>query len=211
MNGLFARTVIALTAAAAAVALVPGQALAAGVGCGDVITADTRLDSDLIGCPGIGLVIAADDVSLDLDGHVISGAPGSEAGIENGGLSGPGHDGVTIKDGFVQGFRLGIRVSGASGNVVRDLTVSDVDASGIVLFGGSRHNRLEHNVLIDNLNGIGLDGADQNRLERNFFSSNARGIALFDSDDNHIRVNDVRDSEFAGIYLFGSSEDALEE
>ena len=41
--------------------------------CGDEITADTTLDSDLIDCPNNGIVIGADGVTLDLNGHTIDG------------------------------------------------------------------------------------------------------------------------------------------
>ena len=37
--------------------------------CGDTITADTTLDSDLVDCPNNGIVIGADDITLDLNGH----------------------------------------------------------------------------------------------------------------------------------------------
>jgi len=32
-----------------------------------------RLEADLINCPGDGLAIGADDVTLDLNGHLIDG------------------------------------------------------------------------------------------------------------------------------------------
>ena len=86
--------VAVLTAAAL---LVSGsQALASHVQCGDVITQDTKLDSDLIGCPGDGIVIGASDITLDLDGHTVKGnAIGS--GIAN------EYDRVTVRDGTVTG------------------------------------------------------------------------------------------------------------
>jgi hypothetical protein len=49
------------------------QALANHVQCGDVITQDTTLDSDLIGCPGDGIVIGGSDITLDLGGHTVEG------------------------------------------------------------------------------------------------------------------------------------------
>ena len=45
-----------------------GQALARQVGCGDTITTDTTLDSDLVNCPNNGVVIGADNITLDLKG-----------------------------------------------------------------------------------------------------------------------------------------------
>ena len=41
--------------------------------CGDTITTDTTLDSDLVDCPTNGIVIGADNVTLDLNGHTIDG------------------------------------------------------------------------------------------------------------------------------------------
>ena len=50
-----------------------GQASANHVSCGDEITADTTLDSDLVNCENNGIVIGADDITLDLNGHRIDG------------------------------------------------------------------------------------------------------------------------------------------
>ena len=57
----------------ALLAVLAGQALANHVQCGDVISQDTTLDSDLIDCPGDGLVIGADGITLDLGGHTVDG------------------------------------------------------------------------------------------------------------------------------------------
>jgi hypothetical protein len=83
-----------------------GEAVATHVSCGDTITTDTTLDSDLANCPGPGLVIGADNVTLDLGGHTIDGDGGTgfDVGIVNGPAStvdrAP-HSGVTIENGTV--------------------------------------------------------------------------------------------------------------
>ena len=41
------------------------QASAGHVSCGDTITTDTTLDSDLLDCPSNGIVIGAADITLD--------------------------------------------------------------------------------------------------------------------------------------------------
>src|SRR6185503_5706024 len=69
-------TLLTALVTAAILALGGGQALASHVACGDVITKDTRLDSDLIDCSGPGIVIGADGIALDLDGHTIDGLGG---------------------------------------------------------------------------------------------------------------------------------------
>jgi len=37
------------------------------------ITTDTKLANDLTACPGDGIVIGADNITLDLNGHMIDG------------------------------------------------------------------------------------------------------------------------------------------
>jgi hypothetical protein len=59
-----------------------GQASASHVGCGDTITADTTLDSDLLNCPNNGILIGADGITLNLNGHVIDGDGTSTAGCD---------------------------------------------------------------------------------------------------------------------------------
>src|ERR671937_1865087 len=99
------RTVGSLVAivalAAASVMVFEGSAAsAAAVHCGDTITTDTTLHKDLVNCPNNGIVIGADNVTLDLNGHRIDGngmlvhkcqkGEDCDVGIDN-----PGHDGVT--------------------------------------------------------------------------------------------------------------------
>jgi hypothetical protein len=65
--------VIVAFAGAGAAVLDGGVALASHVSCGDTVTADTTLDSDLVNCPNNGIVIGADNITLDLNGHTIDG------------------------------------------------------------------------------------------------------------------------------------------
>ena len=64
------------------------QASASHVSCGDTIIADTTLDSDLVDCPGNGIVIGADDVTLDLNGHTIDGDGGSNTNLNGESVAG---------------------------------------------------------------------------------------------------------------------------
>src|SRR5947208_2793447 len=108
-----------------AVSSASGKAFAAQVSCGQVITQDTKVDNDLIDCPGDGLVVGADDVTLDLHGHTIDGG-GQGRGIAVGDqrtlIDGP--DRVTVENGTVREFGDGIHLSGSAGSHVQNLTVS---------------------------------------------------------------------------------------
>ena len=81
----------------------PGQASAGHVSCGDTITVDTTLDSDLVDCPNNGIVIGADNITLDLNGHLVDGDDTPVVGCPfcDLGLFNEGHDGVTVRDGSV--------------------------------------------------------------------------------------------------------------
>src|SRR5216117_2676623 len=103
------RAAILALAAAGFMALSANQALASHVSCGATITTDTKLDSDLTNCPGDGVVIGADNITLNLDGHTIDGTVGG-TGIDDS----AGRDGVTIENGSVKGFSQGIVLIGAS-------------------------------------------------------------------------------------------------
>jgi hypothetical protein len=95
--------VLGLSLVAAVSALAIGSAAIAApptVGCGSVITENTRLTTNLKGCTD-GLVLAGNGVTLDLAGHVIAGVGGS-VGINVTG------QGATVKNGVITGFGTGI-------------------------------------------------------------------------------------------------------
>src|ERR1051325_4014903 len=71
--GAITVAVVATFAVEAAIgsATAPGSAIP--FGCGAIINTDTKLDSDLTDCPGNGIIIGADNITLDLNGHAIGG------------------------------------------------------------------------------------------------------------------------------------------
>jgi parallel beta-helix repeat protein len=212
-------------------ALSGSPASASHLSCGDEITADTTLDGDLVDCPNNGLVIGADDITLDLNGHRIDGDgtefPGCgkdefcDVGVLN-----DGHNGVTVRDGSVREFLVGVwalRVShnrllgiSSSGNqccglgffrgtrsVVRNSSGSGSgDANGMFLI-ASHHVRVLHSSFRHNGDqGIFVDGSSRNLFKGNLFSDNrVYGIVLQRADRNQVRGNrSVRDGE-VGIYV----------
>ena len=181
---------------ALALSMVPAAAFADGrVHCGDVLTEDTVLKNDLTDCPGDGLIIGADGVMVDLNGHEIDGtnAPGS-AGIRN-----QGHDDVTIKDGDLAGldigeFKTGILLRGAEHNRVSGLRVEGSHA--IALF----------NSHFDVIRGNDALGGAFNQCG----AVRGAAIALFNSHGNDIQRNAAQLSDF-GIALVRSQRNLLEE
>ena len=115
--------------------------------CGDTITADTRLDGDLVDCPNNGIVIGADDITLDLNGHRIDGdgTPAAECNPRKEpcdiGVANDRHDGVTVKRGSLRDFGIGVFVVGARDNRVLDVSSKQNEFFGFA-FGDVARSRV---------------------------------------------------------------------
>ncbi|NAZ88524.1 hypothetical protein [Kineococcus indalonis] len=105
-----AAAAFAVLAAGASAAVATAGPPARRVGCGEVLTADVRLAADLECSGAVGLVVRADGVDVDLDGHRVTG-PRLTADLpsDSYGISVEAHD-VTVRDGRVAGWDVGVRV-----------------------------------------------------------------------------------------------------
>jgi hypothetical protein len=161
----------ALTGALALLALTAGQALADHVDCGDTITQDTTLDSDVVGCPVEGITIGADNVTLDLSGHAVSAASRSiRVSAEN----------ARIEDGAVGGGTGGVSfVRGSSGTLQRvSVTGSEV---GVTLFSSSSVNLVGNTIRANTGSGV-HDGRGVLTGTGNVISDNGgAGVSLIES------------------------------
>jgi len=192
------RVLLSVLAPALVVAalIAPGtsQAFTTQVQCGDVVTQDVKLAGDLTDCPGDGLVIGADDIAVDLNGHTIDGVspattdcggtPFGPSGINDDG----GFDDITVRNGTVKEFLHGLE-------------------------GGFGDSRLTHLVLRDNIfSGISIgsmdpeDNLDNNKIDHNVVDGNpcGGGIAITVSHGSvidHNRVTNLQDEEAGAINL----------
>ena len=179
--------------------------LAAGVGwgghlsandlCGATVTADVRLDRDLE-CAGDGLVVGADGITVDLNGHTMTG-PGSGVGISIGGRAD-----VTIAGGVIRNFGVAIRLTAATGVVIRNSEFAG-NGEALDLQAGSIGNSIKENVFRDStIRAIMLrSNARDNDVKGNVFTGNRIGILVFGGIDNDIKDNFVFGSGLAGIRL----------
>ena len=79
------------------------------ISCGQIIMEDTTLDQDLACPPGTAsaIIFGASNITLDLGGHVLSGhTPGF-------GVFANGYQGITIRNGTIEGFNDGVFVNDA--------------------------------------------------------------------------------------------------
>jgi parallel beta-helix repeat protein len=191
----------------------PAISLASHVNCGDTITVDTTLDSDIVNCPNNGIVIGAADITLDLNGHTIDGNdalidPCPENEFCDVGVANDGHNGVRIVGGTITEFAVGVFLFRTGSNAVRNLTTVEHVFSGIVLVEsvrtGVRGNSTSRNAGPDSGVGITVFASNNNRIIDNTSSRNAElGIHLIQSDHNDIVHNRVRRNPEDGIILEG--------
>jgi parallel beta-helix repeat protein len=197
-------------AVAGVIAFNGGPALASHVSCGDTITADTTLHSDLVNCPNNGIVIGAEDVTLDLNYHRIDGDGTPAAGCDpdtefcDVGVLNDGHDDVAVVHGSVREFNVGVFGLRVSHNRLLGISSSGNECCGL---GFSRVTR----SLVRNSSGSGsgergngmfLFGSHHVRVLHNSFRHNGdQGIIVFDSSHNLIKGNRLSHNRFYGIIL----------
>jgi parallel beta-helix repeat protein len=165
----------------------PAAAHAGGrdsVACGATITSDTKLRADLTNCPGDGVVIGADSITLDLGRRTIdgTGAEGSQ------GIRLNGRRGVKIVNGTVQEFAVGIGLDDADRNRLQGLTVRANAGRGV----------------------NALNGSDQNDFKAVHSTGNATGIAFTASTGSVVRHSSISDNQVTGVLLFGASRNRIE-
>jgi parallel beta-helix repeat protein len=121
------------------------------------------LENDLAGCANNGIVVGADNITVDLNGHTVAGTANSGDG---GGVVLVGRSGVTVRNGTVRNFDVGVVIEGGSANTVQGVNAVDNIAfetgphrggDGIAILSSS-DNRILNNNTINNgpYSGIGI-------------------------------------------------------
>lgn len=190
---------LALTAGTAAAAHLSPPCL--------VVTADTTLTGDVGPCAGNGIVIAADDVTLDLAGFKVLG---DNREMEQAGILFDGVSGATVRNGTVTGFDAGVSIESGSGNTVTGLTVQGnvndmieaIDPRSIVVnrqTGPTPEQRVQiRRVTCDYGDGITTLDSSDNVITGNRVVENGpySGISLVgDSNRNKVSANEVHDND----------------
>ena len=192
-----------------------GTALASHVDCGAQIFTDTTLDSDLIDCAGVGLEVRADDVTVDLNGHMID-ADEVPNYIDDSGVRNFGSDNVTIENGTIRDFDVsGVDLAQTSGTVVRGLRIEidDGAASGVRLLTDCGDNVISDNTIVSGgFVAYGVVASDcfpqvsPNVIERNTTIDVGAPIYVGSGHDLIVRDNVLLGGVGNGIELFHDSD-----
>ncbi len=214
IEGISGRFVIAGLLAVgclAGAAALPASASAGTVSCGEKITADTTLQNDLVDCPNRGIVIGADGIRLDLNGHTVDGDGTPFASCpENGscdiGIFSNHDDRVVIKGGSVTEFDAGVIVGKSRRTEVHDLIASENASFGIIvaLSTGVEVTRSSGvDGPTDDSDGMGLFVSSHVRVARNNFSDNGEiGIHMFQTNRSSITHNEMSGNNDGFLPLF---------
>jgi parallel beta-helix repeat protein len=162
--------------------------------CGTTILADLTLDHDLT-CAGTALTVGADGITIDLNGHSISGS-GSGVGI---GVTGRAN--VTISGGAIENFFTGVLINNSTGTVVEGSGFRG-NTDGVDCQAGCVGSTIKENEFLDNRSrGVMLRGfSTENLVQENTFTGNNVSI-LVNCTNCIVRENTVSASRLAGIRL----------
>ena len=143
---LMAATVI--LAIAGPLTLAGRPALASSLSCGATITTNTTLHADLNNCAGDGLVIGADNITLSLNGHTISGdaTPGTDPDRPIAGSDSKVTTASPDRAWHRPDFDTNVGLDAASCNHIRGLTLLRAASRGIDAENGSDDNVIENNI-----------------------------------------------------------------
>jgi len=189
--------IVAAALVAGALAVPASQAAGAPLHCGATITKSTKLTRNLGNCPGAGLVIGADGITLDLGGHTVAAA--AKRNPKAHGILNVGHDGVTIKGGTVKGFgAYGVRLAGVERNHVVGMTMT-ANFTGIGLVESS-HNLVEDSAMTGSrFTGVNLTGGTANRVRHNQIADSVGyGVLVQTSVGDPGRRNEILDNVIVG-------------
>jgi parallel beta-helix repeat protein len=213
-----ALTLLALLAFVFAGLLAPSKAKAqGGLYCGAYVTHDVTLQHDIYGCVQGGITIAKSGVTVDLNGHTITGLG------EGDGIAAMGVTGVTIRNGSVVNFEAGLRLTGVSNSLVHDtrfsmnsdasawiegstgnkflrLTMTENGDGGFRLVGSSKNRIAGSTVSGASDFGVGMEGlSSYNRLVQNKVTLAGEGVKIDDGTGNRVFRNTLSYNGGAGV------------
>ena len=171
MNNLSNRTmpIAAIVAFSLSLLTAPDVTEAAHLSCGQMITSNTELDADLDCESSVthGLIIAANNVTIDLNSFTITG------GVSFFGVQSVSFDNVKIENGTIKGFNFGVFVDIAENVKLENLVIRDTLLHGIrvansssvtienlSLFGPPRDMTMGRAILLQAVDGFTVDNVD---------------------------------------------------
>ncbi|MDQ1519485.1 MAG: hypothetical protein QOI55_558 [Actinomycetota bacterium] len=186
------------------------------IACGTKVFTSVRLHHDLVACPGDGIIFGAPGITIDLNGHTISGTntPGSE------GIADDGYGDVVVEHGRIRTFFVnGVGLRHAPASLVRNITIRDIGAGGVdgqfstgVAVDDSPFTRVASNIISNDVVAFEADGivvkrSPGVRIDRNQLNQNSwDGLFVFASPLSRVYDNVADANPNNGVEVNGSSD-----
>lgn len=167
------------------------------VSCGETITEDKILGSDL-SCSGTAIIIGADNIVLDCNGHTITGD-----GFSGSGLLLSLRIGVTVKNCNVNNFESGIVLTDSSNNILENNNASNNDYVGIAIQYSSYENTLTSNIANNNFHGFELSEITLGNFTSNIANGNTYSGFSISGQFNTFTANTANNNDHYGFYISG--------
>ena|SRR5829696_656407 len=190
--------------------------------CGQVVTQDVTLTSDLNCDNGDGLIVGASDITINLNGYSItsgdetgSESPTTTASGDETGSESPtttdydGSSGILVANaenvaisglGEISGFSRGVTFLGSSGGHLTDVQLANNDIGAVMA--SSSGTEISRNTFTNNGIAVVSDGSNGGVTAFNQIVANLReGILLIGSSDNVVAANNMYGNGANGIYL----------
>jgi hypothetical protein len=211
-----AASVVALIAAAV---LAPSAGAASTVTCGEGIAHSIAVANDLSHCPGNGLNVEADGITIDLQGHKITGSTNG-SGIEFN-----QKDNVTVRNGRVESFGAGVDMGGDHGrfqrvtlhrnttgaiitgdwNLFSGGSVTQSSLRGVFGFGGAHNTITSFTAASIPGPGVELSSGHDNVVHRVLVENVENGITLDDEANDTVSLSTVFEVDQNGVHVLNGS------
>ena len=178
------------------------------------VSESLTLANDL-SCPGDGLVVVADGITLDLGGHTLTG-PGIGPQtwplpqLDSVGVRVGGHSRVTIRNGKTVGFSTGIYFVDTTNSIIENVTTQR-NRFGFYIH-TSHNNAVKGSDVEFNIYGLHLQNSDDNLLQGNLLarqtynSPGGYGLYMYASARNRVLENTI-DSNINWGMWFSEAKD----
>ena len=166
--------------------------------CGDNISVSIVAGNDLNCSSGHGLLVGANAITINLNGHTLTGCGSCGTGIGNFNS----HSGVTIENGSVVGWHDNDVFTNGATNRVIGIHASKAGLSGLVATGAG--STISGSVVFQNTSSGIVAGSANVHVTSNVARENATGISITGS-GAVVQTNQSENNTALGIYDNGTA------
>ena len=188
-------------------------AQATEISCGMLVTEDIVLDTNL-DCRELnsnGLLIGENDITIDLNGYIITGDTSAQAGVWD-----EGHFGITIKNGAIHGFSVGVLFRNSEDVAIEHLTIAHQAWESIYIeqTADVRIEDIQVSLVYEaegnETSGVTLVGVEDAKLQDVNAEGSFYGVLSLESKDLKVTNSSFTDIWHVGIRLVKNHDAVLE-